>query len=146
MFGMNSAVASSRGRWPQAGRSVRILLGHLTVLMLLPNAIFALGLFAARHAEWISGLLVIPVSLYCVPVVAVFGGSHFSGHAGVGPMDWTGCAKVILFYTLLAIVTSGVHLLCIRHKGRAELCAAPNGGPATPVGNSDIAEGPPSVS
>jgi len=31
-------------------------------------------------------------------------------------------------------------------RGDAEPCAAPNGGPATPVGNSGATEGPPSVS
>jgi hypothetical protein len=32
------------------------------------------------------------------------------------------------------------------HEGRAEPCAAPNGGPATQLGNSGVTEGPPSVS
>ena len=34
----------------------------------------------------------------------------------------------------------------LREEEEAELSAAPNGGPASPFGNSGVSEGPPSVS
>ena len=40
----------------------------------------------------------------------------------------------------------GAYLVTILKREIAQPCAAPNGGPATPVGNSEVTEGPPSVS
>ena len=46
----------------------------------------------------------------------------------------------------VVVVAVSFYFICGRGGGHAEPCAAPNGGPAAPVGNSSVADGPPSVS
>lgn len=65
-------------------------------------------------------------------------------------LQWIGCtAQIVILVCLLAL---SIKELCYRFKtgqewkSKAEPSAAPNGCPATPDGNSEVTEGPPSVS
>jgi hypothetical protein len=61
---------------------------------------------------------------------------------------WPALVGAVLFlWSLFHLASECVHRLRLRHDGPlAEPIAPPNGGPATPSGNSGAPEGPPSVS
>ena len=73
------------------------------------------------------------------------------------PLGFLACTvAIILFriayerviFPLLALLVMGGHRLVRLVRGKRDNCqpsAPPNGGPATPPGNSDVGEGPPSV-
>ena len=123
-----------------------MFLRYFAVLVFIPQVVLGGGLLTAWHIEWVYSLITIPIILYCAPVVAVFGNTHFITHAPLCPGDWAGWALVVIFYTLVSLTLATLHILLTRGRSNAEPGASPNGGPATPLGNSGVTEGPPSVS
>jgi hypothetical protein len=75
---------------------------------------------------------------------ALFGVSRLGGlPAGAPPVSWWALVDLTIPLVLLILLVWSR----IQHGERnVEPGAAPNGGPATQLGNSDVAEGPPSVS
>ena len=67
-------------------------------------------------------------------------------------LSWTsgGCYAQIYVDPFRFKIEPGAQIEILKQmwsmRRNAEPCAAPNGGPATPVGNSGVTEGPPSVS
>ena len=73
-------------------------------------------------------------------------------------LSWIAETTSPVFWSVMSLANIGAGLLWItgvylllaeisRVEGtRAEPCATPNGGPATPLGDSGVTEGPPSVS
>jgi hypothetical protein len=121
----------------QVKRALRLFIWHAASLVVAPLILF-LGVLAYGF-HW-------PIAffLYCLPVALIFP-NRYRAHAAIIPEDAVAWALLVLFYTALALITCSLHLL-ITHRRIAQPCAAPNGGPATPVGKSGVAEGPPSVS
>ena len=69
-------------------------------------------------------------------------------HAGLNPQ---GCQVVVWFDDDASVTVAGLHVVAIEQGipsvvGNGEQGAPPNGGPTRPPGNSDVTEGPPSVS
>jgi hypothetical protein len=127
-------------------RGTRLLLRYFVGLVVIPQLVLGLGLLIVRHAEWVYSLLTLLLILYCAPVVGVFGNAHFITHATLCPADLGGWALVVAFYSAAAVFMATLHTFVKRPRSRAEPGVSPNGGPAEPLGNSGVGEGPPSVS
>ena len=94
--------------------------------------------------RYLVGLAICVVGLLSVlwGVFCFFGGPDpgaGSGHEG--PKWGAGSTGVGA-----ALVTIGVSLLMRKRPGKHGQTAAPNGGPAPPLGNSEVGGGPPSMS
>jgi hypothetical protein len=100
--------------------------------MLLVNAVYH------RHATWLRCSLAVATVLLASAFEAFL------------LFAWQGLGWFWLSANVLPVLTAAASLvLWIFRRGRplaAQPGASPNGGPATPVGNSGVAEGPPSVS
>ena len=94
------------------------------------------GLFCFRRWAVVAGGFLGVISLLvCVWFILKQGMQH-----GPEPYVAIWCGVALSVYTMVGVWRFR------RHDQLAEPGAAPNGGPATPVGNSQITEGPPSVS
>jgi hypothetical protein len=84
---------------------------------------------------------------YCVNGPAV-GLAWLWHELGLPPQSEAAFAMPLVFGFLQWFVIGALLGLwrCRRRRKEAEPGASPNGGPATPVGNSGVTEGPPSVS
>ena len=121
----------------QAKRALRLFVWHAAILVVAPQILLT-GLLA-YCLHW-----PIPFFLYCFPVDLIFP-NRYRAHAAIIPEDAVAWALLVLFYLAVALLTSCLHALMTSRK-IAQPGAAPNGGPATPLGNSGATEGPPSVS
>ena len=89
-------------------------------------------------------LLVAPIALLWLLALCVFPAAACGASLGAGFTQFVGRFLVLI---ILSVALYG--LLCCRPFGPGQVAepgTAPNGGPATQVGNSRVAEGPPSVS
>ena len=105
--------------------------------LVLPYLIgWSMGIWGPESPRWVLalGIVVCVFYLAITPLVLI------RGH---GPSQGV-IATVIATLGLLTIV--GCIVRWKKQPPRAEPGDAPNGGPATPVGNSGVTEGPPSVS
>jgi len=96
------------------------------------------------------GVLGILISL---PLLGLAALGYHGALADVGPAENRNMGSQLLSLGVPSVMGSVV--VCVlgvlafawnRHRTAAEPGAAPNGGPATPLGNSGATEGPPSVS
>ena len=105
--------------------------------LVLPYLIgWSMGIWGPGSPRWVLALGVVVGVFYLAitPLVLTRGHGQIQGVI----------ATVIATLGLLTIV--GCIVRWKKQPQGAEPCAAPNGGPATPVGNSGVTEGPPSVS
>ena len=115
--------ASAKAPTSLSNRTVAIIIGSVVLVLTV--------LFACVGAGWVA--LAVPLGfLACAVAIILFRIAY---------------ERVIL--PLLALLVVGGFRLVKLARGKRDNCqpsAPPNGGPATPVGNSGVTEGPPSVS
>jgi hypothetical protein len=114
--------------------------------VIVGTMIFVTTLALALLARFRKSALFITAGL--VPAfIVVFAVVMVSRESSSG-IYWPGLVQDTLFaskHTALPVLLSAVIVLLIRLI-HAQPCAAPNGGPATRSGDSNVMEGPPSVS
>jgi len=114
--------------------------------LIVGTLIFGTTLALALLARFGKGALFITAGL--IPAFIVGFAVVLVSRSSSSGIYWPGLLQDTLFasrHTALPVLLSAVIVLLIRLIN-AQPCAAPNGGPATPGGNSGITEGPPSVS
>jgi hypothetical protein len=141
VFGMTTQSVSAGGRWPRRTRVLRILLLYTCGLAICPHVLLTLAVGALQRlsshtgefgsvSSWLLTLLVLPpAALYLMPVAAVFGESHLGAPSEHGLLvfgDLTGHLQVMIFYTAIAMVAAGVHILFLRRGRVAGPDVAPN--------------------
>ena len=122
---------------PGAGGKYMSPLGEFIVAILIFATTLTLAI-VARFARSALFLTLGFTTIFEVIVLTLLSGGH-----------WWGDFEGIWNHTLLPVALSGTAVAVIqafRDQRSAQADAAPNGGPAAPVGNSGVTEGPPSVS
>jgi hypothetical protein len=122
--------------------------GALGIQLVAPAllGILVAGMFAdrsvlARSVLLLSLVLGVALARICWEAIVQDGGDwSFDGERSLVAMT----VVFQLFFAAIAFIGTWL-VLQKRHNG-AEPGAAPNGGPATQLGNSNVTEGPPSVS
>jgi hypothetical protein len=121
----------------QAKRTLKLFAWHAGIFVVVPQFVFTGVLAYGLHRPFLF-------FAYCYPAYLIFP-DRYRAHAAIVPEDAVAWALLVLFWLLVAVVSSLLHAFLTRHR-IAQPGAAPSGGPAASAGNSNILIGPPSVS
>jgi hypothetical protein len=117
---------------------------YLLALIMLPVLMRCISARRSFHQLPLQRLLKLSVFAgaaggVCVVIRSLLTALDGAGALLVLAVAFAGAASGAITLTLIGLLYRGV-------DSRAEPCASPNGGPAAPVGDSGVMEGPPSVS
>ncbi len=121
----------------QAKRTLRLFAWHAAILVVLPQILFTGVLAYGLQQPYLF-------FVYCFPVYLIFP-NRYRAHAAIVPEDAVAWGLLVLFYLVVAAVSSCLHAFVTSDR-IAQRNASPNVVPAASSASSEARKGPPSVS